>query len=107
MMTVTGTKDNSRRAKKDYRWCTDPFEGSPPGDKFLVIVQGADHGLGGVTGEESTYGWRVDPNQAQIVLDATTAFWDAYLKGNSQALTAITAGSKMSFGTARAAVSKK
>ena len=66
------------------RVCKKPYELSPDGDKYLIRVEGLDHGYGGITG--ANFSGRNKPNDDHIQFTkiATLAFWDAYLK-NSQA----------------------
>jgi hypothetical protein len=33
-------------------WRKKPYELSPPGDKYLVWVEGMDHGFGGIVGAD-------------------------------------------------------
>jgi len=66
-------------------WRKAPFELSQPGDKYQVVVRGADE-LSLVAERPARLGHAAKP---QPVLDdvewATLAFWDAYLKGDSAA----------------------
>ena len=92
MMVVTGTRDEGRNGQ-GYEWRMDPYKLSPPGDKYLMVVQDASHGFGGITarnadGIEERGGPRAGPpNQLHVtyVKAATLAYWDTYLKGSSQA----------------------
>ncbi len=78
-MTVTGSKDPGRKGQP-YTWRLDPFRHAPPEDKYLVFIEGARHGFGGVVGEgEFRNAGPPDPDHVLYVKTATTAFWDAYL----------------------------
>jgi len=84
LMTVTGTNDNSRRRGKDYKWRIEPYEYTPPGNDFLLLIQGADHDLGGISGTDNPYGWVPNAAQVRIVQRVTARFWDAFLKGDAR-----------------------
>ena len=73
MMTITGTRDQGVGGQ-DVEWKKEPFKYSPAGDKYLVIIDGANHlsfggGLGGRGGDIT-----------DTVKLCSTHFWDAYLK---------------------------
>lgn len=60
-------------------WKKEPYAFSPPGSKYLVVIDGANHlsfggGLGG-RGSEVT----------DVVKLTSTLFWDAFLKGSEPA----------------------
>jgi predicted dienelactone hydrolase len=74
MMTVTGSRDVKRGKAADWR--TEPFHHSPPGDKYLVYIVGANH---------FSYGGRATARIQEDVKIATIAFWDATLKGERKA----------------------
>jgi predicted dienelactone hydrolase len=111
---VTGTRDV--RPGHDAAWRKEPFNLSPAGDKYLVILDGATHfdfgggSQGGTSaargGAESgggspsnrrpaggrfgggRFGVASRAGQfAPYVHSATLAFWDAYLKGSAEAKT--------------------
>jgi len=78
MMTITGTRDRGAGGQ-GVEWKKEPYKYSSPGDKFLVVIDGANHfsfggGLG-ARGEEIT----------DIVKMCSTNFWDAYLKDSEAA----------------------
>ena len=50
LFVMTGSKDGPTRTGQPAEWRKKPYELSPPGDKFLVWVEGLDHGYGGITG---------------------------------------------------------
>lgn len=73
MMTVTGTLDRGSRGQ-GIDWKKEPYRYSPPGDKFLVVIDGANHfSFGGGLGPRSG-------NIVDCVKRVSTHFWDAYLK---------------------------
>lgn len=78
MMTITGTRDRGVGGQ-DVEWRKEPYKYSPAGDKYLVVIEGANHlsyggglraGGGGVP---------------EIVNRCTTYYWDAYLKNSKDA----------------------
>jgi predicted dienelactone hydrolase len=83
MMVITGTNDRGRMGD-DYTWRTEPFKLSPPGEKFLLVIDDAYHDLGGVTGNNPLYDWPKRPDQIALVQAATLDFWNTYLKGDSK-----------------------
>ena len=81
---VTGTRDI--RPGHDAAWRKEPFDLSPPKDKYLFIIEGANHfsfggGLarGGLLGRGDPYG--------PLVKASSLSFWDAYLKDAPKAKT--------------------
>jgi predicted dienelactone hydrolase len=76
MMTITGTRDRGVGGQ-GVEWKKEPYAFSSPGDKYLVVIDGANHlSFGGALrprGEEIT----------GILKLGSTRFWDAWLK-NSQ-----------------------
>lgn len=98
MLVMTGSRDPGRRGAS-YRWRLDPFQHAAPGDKVLVFIEGADHGFGGTvdpapgeTDHRQRPGLVRSAEQSAYVLSATTAFWDAYLKGEPEARAALATG---------------
>lgn len=87
MMTLTGSLDTGRGGQ-DAEWRTEPFRYSSPGDKYLVFIDGADHGFGGIARSAARLVTRRgdDPRHREYVKTAGLAFWDAYLKGKADAL---------------------
>jgi len=83
MLFVTGTEDRTMQAELDYKWRAEGFEYSPPGDKYLAIIQGAQHFSFSDRGGQSRLGTRVQA----FVRVLSLSFWDAYLKHNKQAKT--------------------
>jgi predicted dienelactone hydrolase len=77
---VTGTKDI--RPGKEFAWRREAFEGSPAGDKYLVVMDGATHFHfgGGPPG-----GSRSGDKYTLHVKDVSVAFFDAYLKDSAKA----------------------
>jgi len=73
MMTITGSRDRGA-AGQGVEWKKEPYKFSPPGDKYLVVINGANHfsfgGRLGVLGEDITHSVKL----------CSTHFWNAYLK---------------------------
>jgi dienelactone hydrolase len=44
-IVITGSKDPGRKGEP-YTWRLEPFKYAPPGDKFLLFIEGAHHGFG-------------------------------------------------------------
>jgi predicted dienelactone hydrolase len=75
MMTVTGTRDRGSQGQ-GVDWKKEPYRYSPPGDKYLVVIDGANHfSFGGGLGVGSSA-------IVECVKRVSTHFWDAYLKGS-------------------------
>jgi predicted dienelactone hydrolase len=114
MMVMTGSEDRGAQGQGPD-WKEEPFKLSPPGNKYLVFIEGANHfsfsgrmaggnGMGrfggGFLGGNRRFGrrWREGGGTGMalgqdqtVIFDyvkmATLAFWDAYLKGENQAKT--------------------
>jgi pimeloyl-ACP methyl ester carboxylesterase len=74
MLNVTGTLDGGAKGQ-DWHWKVEPYELAPPGDKYLALLKGADHYLGGLGRPEQSPNGR----QKDAVFQVTLAFLDAYL----------------------------
>ncbi|MCA9800756.1 MAG: hypothetical protein KC777_02160 [Cyanobacteria bacterium HKST-UBA02] len=83
MMTITGTRDKGRHGD-DYQWRLDPYKYSPKGDKFLVVIEDAQHGLGGISTRRFPQSGPDNPAMLDAVKAASLAFFDAYLGGSEQ-----------------------
>lgn len=64
-LVVAGDKDQSRLSTRGPDWATDPYHLSP-GDKSLLMLFGAEHLLGGITGYNVTE--TTDENPARVAL---------------------------------------
>lgn len=85
-LVVTGTRDFnwSPEARAIPNRTRIPFDGLPPGEKFLVEIKDAEHNA--FTDSVPFYPARErDPRHHLWIQQATTAFLDAYLKGETQA----------------------
>jgi predicted dienelactone hydrolase len=73
-IVITGTLDT--RNGRPVEWREEPYRFSPPGDKYLMVIAGANHGA---------YGSERAGNTAPSYVNAaTTALWDYCLKGSAQ-----------------------
>lgn len=103
-MVQTGSFDNSPRTRQTSASRRHPYEYAPPGDKYLVFIEGALHMsfTGRASGDEPGLAARwleqylgtpnldtaLEYDQRAIfdyVKMSTLAFWDAYLRNNAQA----------------------
>ena len=84
MLVITGTRDNPPSGE-GYRWREQPFSKSPPGKKFLLLMDGATHD----SFQFNAAARRLDPNPpspaaanaiATEVERASLAFWDYIFK---------------------------
>jgi serine/threonine protein kinase len=73
-MTLSGTRDRGVGGQPP-EWRLQPFQHMPAGNKYQVIVNGADHLAFAI-------GQRFHP----CILQETTAFWDTYLKGQGKTI---------------------
>lgn len=85
---ITGTKDV--RPGHEFEWRKEPFDGSPKGDKYLLIVEGATHfhfggGPAGMSRFGTGSGMSSVGTATNFVKTSSTAFFDAYLKGEKSA----------------------
>ena len=84
LLNITGTRDRGATSD-DPAWKWEPFSLSPPGHKNQLVIDDADHGLGGVGGASALF--PPVPAQLDLVREVTTTFWDAYLADRPAALT--------------------
>jgi len=86
-LVVTGTHDSSPRSGAPYTCRIEAYESMPPGDKYLLFIEEAHHGFGGIAGKLRYPGaGPMVPEQVEAVKRATLAFWDLYLRGRSNAM---------------------
>jgi pimeloyl-ACP methyl ester carboxylesterase len=81
LLNVTGTLDGGAKGQ-DFHWKMEPYDFSPPGDKYLAVLEGADHYLGGFTRSDPGAD---RPEQREAVCWITLAFLEAFLAGNGEA----------------------
>ena len=80
---VTGSQDGSNRTGEGADWRLEAFRRSTAPERFLLYIEGADHAFGGIG--STRRGVRLDRDHVGAVQAATTAFWDATLKGSERA----------------------
>jgi len=78
MMTITGTRDQGVGGQ-GVEWKKEPYSFSPPGSKYLVVIDGANHlSFGGGLGLRGS-------GVTDVVKLTSTLFWDAFLKNSEPA----------------------
>ena len=83
-MLMTGTKDIAPIGPADLASRLSVFPALPPGGKYELILDGAAHSVFSdrpVSGE----GEKRNPNHHRAILALSTAFWDAWLRGEPEA----------------------
>lgn len=85
-LVITGTKDDSPASDMKYEDRLKVFEKLPPKDKYLVVIEDAYHGFGGIA-TSRPFPSSGPPNEDHVryVKTVGLAFWDAYLKGDAEA----------------------
>jgi predicted dienelactone hydrolase len=73
VMTMSGTRDGGINGEPPS-WRVQPFEHMPAGDKYQVTVNGAEH-----------LSFAIGSRFHLCIVRESTAFWDAYLKGDGLA----------------------
>ncbi len=83
-MLMTGTKDVSPVGNIDAASRLTVFPALPPGGKYELVLDGAEHSA---FGDRPLPGDRAprNPNHHRAVLALSTAFWDACLRGDAAA----------------------
>lgn len=85
MMTMTGSRDQGAGGQGPD-WKKEPFKFSPPGDKYVVFIEDANHlSFGGGLGGRSS-------STTDVVKATTLTYWDAYLKDDDKAKAALKSG---------------
>lgn len=85
-LLLTGTNDDSPIGGIDAGSRLVVFPALPPGGKYELVLDGAEHSAFGdrrLPGEVQAW----NPNHHRVLLAVTTAFWDAYLRGEAAAKT--------------------
>jgi len=83
-MLMTGTKDVSIIGGADLASRLGVFPALPPGGKYELVLEGAEHSAFGdrpLPGDKEAR----NPNHHRAILALSTAFWDAYLRGDAAA----------------------
>lgn len=85
-LLMTGTKDVSQFGNQTLESRRAVYIALPPGDKYELLLHNAEHSAFGdnrLRGENPSR----DPNHHRVILALSTAFWDAYLRGEDTAKT--------------------
>jgi predicted dienelactone hydrolase len=83
-LLMTGTKDTSFINDTDVASRLEVFPALPPGRKYELVLEGAEHSAFGdrpLPGDREAR----NPNHHRAILALSTAFWDAYLRGDGAA----------------------
>jgi len=90
---MTGTLDDSPIGDTRAGERRMPFDHMKNSDQYLVIFNGGDHMIFSGRGQGRLgAGGEKDPLFQQLILMSSTAFWDAYLKGDANARTWLAGG---------------
>jgi predicted dienelactone hydrolase len=83
-LLLTGTKDGSPISEMDPKSRLDVFPALPAGGKYELVLHDAEHSA---FSDRALPGDREkrNPNHHRAILAVTTAFWDAYLRGEAEA----------------------
>ncbi len=84
-MLMTGTEDVSPIGDQDAASRQAVYPALPPGDKYELVLDGAKHSVftdGALPGDRG----RRNPNHHPAILALSTAFLDAYLRADADAL---------------------
>ena len=74
VMTMSGTRDRGVGGEPP-EWRTQPYKHMPPGDKYQITVNGANH-----------LAFAMGKRFHDCILQESIAFWDRYLKGQSKSI---------------------
>lgn len=83
-MLVTGTQDVAPIGDVDVASRLAVFTALPPGQKYELVLEGAEHSAFADRPLPHERGQR-NPNHHKVILALSTAFWDAFLKGDESA----------------------
>ena len=83
-LLMTGTKDVSPIGNSDVASRLAVFPALPPGGKYELVLDGAEHSAFGerpLPGDKESR----NPNHHRVILALSTAFWDAWLRNDAAA----------------------
>ena len=83
-LLMTGTKDLAPIGGADLESRLAVFPALPPGGKYELVLDGAEHSAftdRALPGDSSPR----NPNHHRVILALSTAFWDAWLRGDDAA----------------------
>jgi len=72
-----------------YEWRRQPYDLIAPGDKYLLVLEGADHYLGGLVGRDDLPRSSAAAAYLKAFNRASLLFFDAWLKGDLAAQTTL------------------
>ncbi|MBL9083138.1 MAG: dienelactone hydrolase [Planctomycetales bacterium] len=83
-LLMTGTNDDSPIGGQTPESRLDVFPGLPPGSKYELVLDGAEHSAFSERGSplDKT---KPNPNHHRAILAVSTAFWEAYLRDDAAA----------------------
>ena len=81
-LLMTGTKDVAAVGGIDLQSRLAVFPALPPGSKYELVLNGAEHSA---FGDRTTGTTKRNPNYHRAILALSTAFWDAYLRKDDTA----------------------
>jgi predicted dienelactone hydrolase len=86
-LVLTGSRDGDPFGdkRKTPEWRLDPYKLGPGPDKYMVWIEDAHHGLGGITGVNWRGAGPKNDDHVKIVQLAGLALFDAYVKENAAA----------------------
>lgn len=84
MLFISGDNDETRKGNSSSLRLA-PYQGAPPGEKYLLWIKGAYHNFGGIAGARHSKSGPANGDQVALVKSATLAFWDKYLKSDPTA----------------------
>lgn len=85
VLAITGSDDEQPlESGHGLEWRLETWAALPPGGKYLLVIPGAKH----LTFAAGGMGVRADPAHLDLVQRASTAFWDAWLRGDGSSLAA-------------------
>lgn len=102
-LMITGTNDKAANNDKDYTWRLEAWNNAPAGpDRFLLLIDGAYHGFGGISGTvRFTGAGPADDNTVEAVRGAALAMFDAQLRGSRDAQIWLETGTISTFDPSR------
>jgi len=83
-LLMTGTNDIALIGDTDLESRLAVFPALPPGSKYQLVLDGAEHEAFGDRKLPSSQKTR-NPNHHRVILATSTAFWDAYLRDDKSA----------------------
>jgi dienelactone hydrolase len=84
-LVTVGTDDLKQSEISGYRWRREPYDLMPRGSRYLLVLQGADHYLGGLVCRSDLPKKPLGPQWLSLFNQTTVAFMDAALRRDSAA----------------------